>query len=180
MAWYLLSYKAYYRYMIVLNLSENRIGTACCKECANEVTSHPSPIWLLTELDVSRGLLHRTGDISIEQSTPSGWLLHGLCREGDKHSDMFPFSSKNSFLLSDEELRFSWDWSANSSVLKYSPRNEGGAVVSNKNGRKTSTVEAYSAEVKKFNSIYQYSKKLKLGTCSKWTFVTIEQIHRLP
>lgn len=78
---------------------------------------------LLTELDVSRGLLHRTGDMSIEQSTSSGWLLRGLCREGDKHSDTLPFSSKNSFLLSDEELRFSWDWSANSSVLKYSPRN---------------------------------------------------------
>lgn len=80
---------------------------------------------LLTELDVSRGLLHRTGDNSIEQSTPSGWLPHGLCREGDKHADTFPFSSKNSFLLRDEELRFSWDWSANSSVLKYSPRNVG-------------------------------------------------------
>lgn len=64
---------------------------------------------LLTELDVSRGLLHRTGDISIEQSTPrdGGRLLHGLCKEGDKHSDTLPFSSKNNFLLSDEELRFS-------------------------------------------------------------------------
>lgn len=64
--------------------------------------------------------------MSIEQSTPSALpLLHGLCREGDKHSDTLLFSSKNSFLLSDEELRFSWDWSANSSVLKYSPRNAG-------------------------------------------------------
>lgn len=167
--------------MIVLSLSENRIDTDCCKEFVPIVTSHPSPIWLLTELDVSRGVLHRTGDISIEQSTPSGWLLHGLCREGVKHSDMFPFSSKNSFLRSDEELRFSWDWSANSSVLKYSPRNEGKAVVSNKNGRKKNFhYGGIHCKSKTYNSIYQYSKKLNLGTSSKWRLVTIQQIHCLP
>ena len=67
---------------------------------------------LLTELGVCTGLLHCTGDNSIEYKTSSDvWApLRGLLGEaGGKESEILPLPSKKSFLLRDEELRFPGD-----------------------------------------------------------------------